>query len=86
MLNTKSWRNQAHQYLYHGGVVALVGEYLASGHVPGQRKEGRVIGHEAARKDQGRLLAVQRGQLRLQLLVQHGVARDVPVWEEVLRD
>ena len=60
-------------------MVALVGEYLASGHVPGQREEGRVVGHEAAREDQRRLLPVQRGKLSLQLLVEDRVARNVPV-------
>ena len=60
-------------------MVALVGEDLAAGHVPGQGEEGRVVGHEAAGEDQGGVLAVQRGQLGLKLLMEHRVAGDVPV-------
>lgn len=66
-------------YLDHGGVVALVREDLAAGHVPGQGEEGRVVGHEAAGEHQGGVLAVQGCQLGLELFMEHRVPRDVPV-------
>ena len=72
-------------YLDHGGVVALVGEYLAAGHVPGQGEEGRIVGHEAAGENQGGFLAVQGCQLRLELFMEYRVSRDVPVGIESLR-
>ena len=60
-------------------MVALVGEDLAAGHVPGQREEGGVVRHEATGEDEGGVLAVQRRQFGLELFVEHGIAGYISV-------
>jgi len=64
--------------LDHAGVVASVAEDLATRELTSQGEEGGVVGHVAGGEDQGGLLLVQGGQLRLQLLVENRVARNVP--------
>ncbi len=61
----------------HGGVVQLVGEHDQAGQHLLQRRQGRLIGDVAGGEEKRRLLAVQVGQLALELDVVVRGAGDV---------
>ena len=61
----------------HRGVVLLVGEDHAAGDQLDQRRQRRVVGDVGGREEQRRFLAVQVGELVLELDVIVGGAGDV---------
>ena len=65
-------------HLNHAGVVPRVRKELAAWKLGAKGEQGRVVGHVAAGKDEGRLLFVEARDLVLQDLVEYGVAPDVP--------
>ena len=64
--------------LDHTGMVPRITEYFTPRQLGGQREEGRVVGHVAGGEDQCRVFLVEGGDLGLQVLMEHGVAGDVP--------
>ena len=70
MLEDVLWHAAVLDALDHGGMVpCVVTEYLAPWQLPGQGEEGGVVGHITGGEDEGSLIVVQGGQLRLKLLV-----------------